>query len=55
MLKKTIIEGSKEFDLFNSDSIIDLLVVSLCLVSLISTFIYGIFNKYILDKKLMYA
>ena len=54
MLKKCLTEGPQVFDLFTNvhKNVLDIFVIFVALAVLGTTFIYGIANKYLMNKKL---
>ena len=50
--------GALAFDLFNPkkmhENLLDLVVVFIALTTLLFIFFYGIFNKYLFDKRMAY-
>lgn len=58
MLKTTLIKGPQEFNLFSmkeiNQNILSLLVIGCTLLVLVSTMLYGIFNRYNMKKGFSY-
>ena len=56
MFKKCLVDGPQKFDLFKKprENLLDIIVVLFSLLTLLTTFIYGIYNNFYFGKLIKY-